>query len=632
MSRSKKSSGKEYHRLSQTAESDDEVVLYSLSPSSATPSSFQPYSPAATTEFGSGHYDRSMDLELPSPPPIERRLLVSPARKRRTGKIKTSIWRSSREIRACVCFLLLIAVAMAIILLASSQLTSYNGTQQSPQSPQSSSSSVISLPANTTTQTLKPTPSTNKPEGSSAAITQSSTTKHLPQLQQSLSSPKPSITPIIIIHEATSSEDASIVMSTPSAKLSDETAANSTPPTGTPSQSPLTHSQNTPITPSPNTTITSETEQDGEEDSISWSKTFFPALTETALQLQDMNSDGINDVIVVEGRGSCDSVIHALDGVTGDTVWQAHVAYDAFAVKCDVDLNKDDIIDCIAAGRQSGFRALSGVDGTTIWDRDPKLAYYRYNFYFPLFIPDIDGDGVNDIINTHGGDTTYTEKDTDRSPGFLVVLSGRTGQQLMERVPLPDGHETYMSPVYLTREEGDMILVGTGGETLPGSLWAISYNSLSDRIRRYMSTLTVKEYTPYTDYVNHPCDKKDMTFEQLEKLRPVFDPGYFDFNRDINDDMYLSSCLPWGNHEPIWNEFGLCMYELVSCKGKGVILPPVIVDMTGDLQNDLVVSAFEGRTLVIDGDNGEVVWELNLPGTESYRYCVCVCVCVCMCV
>ena len=253
----------------------------------------------------------------------------------------------------------------------------------------------------------------------------------------------------------------------------------------------------------------------------------------------------MSDVVMMEGLGSCDMVVHALDGVTGNTVWSVRTMYDAFAVKCDVDLNGDDIIDCIAAGRQSGFRALSGADGTTIWDRDPRLVYLRYNFYFPLFVPDVDGDGVQDIITTHGGDSTYSDEDTLRSPAFLVAVSGRTGEQLMERVPLPDGHETYMSPVRLVSRgaAGDVILVGTGGETLPGSLWAISYDSLLTRIYNYLygTGQTSFNYTIFTDYVNHPC-ANDMSQSELESLRPVFDPDSFDKNRDTHSDSHLSVC------------------------------------------------------------------------------------------
>ena len=322
---------------------------------------------------------------------------------------------------------------------------------------------------------------------------------------------------------------------------------------------------------------------------------------------------------MVEGRGQCEMVVRVLDGLTGTSVWEANVTYDAFAVRCEVDLDADGLVDCIAAGRQSGFRALRGSDGSVLWDRDPRLAFLRYNFYFPLFVPDLDGDGVQDIVITHGGDSTYRGSDTKRSTGFLEAVSGRTGQQLMERVPLPDGQETYNSPVYLSRGgPGDVVLVGTGGESLPGSLWAFGYTSLRERISEYLSTQGNGNYTPFTGYINHPCER-DMSEEEMEEQRPMFDAGSFDAGRNASTDSVFSGCTSWGPHEPVWNRFGLCVYRLVSGEKKGVLLPPVVVDMTGDEQDDLVVSLFEGKTLVINGETGEVVWEVFTPGTESYR-------------
>ena len=322
---------------------------------------------------------------------------------------------------------------------------------------------------------------------------------------------------------------------------------------------------------------------------------------------------------MVEGKGQCEMVVRVLNGLTGASVWEANVTYDAFAVRCEVDLDKDGLVDCIAAGRQGGFRALHGSNGSILWDRDPQIAFLKYNFYFPLFVPDLDGDGVQDIIITHGGDSTYRDKDTNRSPGLLAAVSGATGRQLMDRVVLPDGQETYNSPVYLSRGgEGDMILVGTGGETLPGSLWAFGYDSLKERISRYLAKTGGSDYTLFTGYVNHMCER-DMTEEEMESERPTFDAGSFNADKETKSDQVFSHCRSWGLHKPVWNKFGLCVYQIVSGEEKGVILPPVVVEMTGDQQYDLLVSLFEGKSLVINGDTGQVVWEVSIPGTESYR-------------
>ena len=728
MSRVKRSSGKEYRRLSQAAESDDEVILYSLSPSSSSPS-VQPHT--STTEFGNGRYDQSLDLELPEIRRSPRKGRRLPARTRKRNEGLKEVY-FSKEARACVVFLLLIAVVVGVVILVSTKLGVYwtpqiseqsslvtavpvaTPTTQSPTSnnpsggapsppsenppeeittePSESPPEEITTepsenppeeittepsenppeeittepsenpPEEITTEPPKKEKPTEPPEGgpteppreTPVATGEHNETTHLPPGEHNETTHLPPEEHTVVTpttdeetdNEGSSSGEAamettSAAVTIPLANSSEGTAATTTsshptpPPPDTTAESPSSH----PTPPSPDTTTeppsshptppppvlpTSPADSEDIEAStrILWEREFFPALTETTLQLQDMNNDSVTDVLMVEGQGSCDMILRALDGLTGHTAWEVplHLPYDAFAVKCEVDLNKDDIIDCIAAGRQSGFKAISGADGTTIWDRDPNMAYLRYNFYFPLIVPDLDDDGVPDLINTHGGDSTYSPSERERSPSFLVLISGRTGQQLMERVPVPDGHETYMSPVYLSREEGDdVVLVGTGGETIPGSLWAIGYDSLRTRVLNYRASGGYNHtYTLYTAYINHACIG-DLTQEEMEGLRPVFDPASFNETRDTKHDKYLNFCHPWGSHSPIWNVYGLCVYRILNTTEKGVILPPVIVEMTGDSQVDLVVSTFDGKTLVINGESGDIVWEVTQPGTESYR-------------
>ena len=556
----KRSSGREYQRLSQAADSDEEISLYPLSPPSFSP-----------TEFGRGSYDQTRDLELPAPlrgSPGSRR-----GRRRRAGELGVKRLHArdcSREARACVCFVGLLLAALAVVVIAWLHLGEEYGSPELPSSPPHYS-----------TLSLSPSPSVETPAGPTTQPTTEETSpttvsEETPGTEEEEEEERGNIAGDIT-HETTLT-----------------TAADTAPPT-----------------------------VEGAREAISWEREFFPAVTETALQLCDLSGDGVGDVVMTEARGQCEMIVRVLDGLNGHTVWEANTSYDAFAVRCGNDLNGDGLVDCIAAGRQSGLRALDGSDGSTLWDRDPRVSFIHYNFYFPLFVPDLDGDGVVDIIATHGGDSSYGEEDIDRSPGFLTVISGQTGRQLMERLPLPDGRETYNSPVFLPRGsgeggDGDMVLVGTGGETLPGALWGFSYSNLKERVSRYLAIDGGGDYVPFTGYVNHLCTG-DMTRQEIERERPVFDGGEFDRARDTLADPNFTHCPPWGQHRPVWNKYNLCVYELISGREKGVLLPPVIVEMTGDEQFDLVVSLFEGRTLVISGESGEVVWEVHEPETESYR-------------
>lgn len=60
----------------------------------------------------------------------------------------------------------------------------------------------------------------------------------------------------------------------------------------------------------------------------------------------------------------------------------------------------------------------------------------------------------------------------DRPPGNLMVISSREGT-VLAKAEMPDGKETYMSPVvYDFEDNGDIsVLFGTGGETINGNFY-----------------------------------------------------------------------------------------------------------------------------------------------------------------
>ena len=378
-------------------------------------------------------------------------------------------------------------------------------------------------------------------------------------------------------------------------------------------------------------------------EQVDWEKEFFPGYTEASSAVHDMNGDGYKDIIVSQASprfsqdfavcpgnpGLCSEVVGfspcrvqlvALCGYTGDVVWSKWVDFEGFAIRCSHDFNKDDVLDCIVSGRSGIFSVINGANGETLWTVDPSLIYPLYNFYYPLVVDDMDGDGVLDMINIHGGDATYNDEETDRSPGFLVAVSGHTGQKLMERVQVPDGHESYSSPVLYHHPDGTPVVVfGTGGETVSGSLWAVTMDSIRQRVSLYYEAHHehMDQYVPVVNYTYAFCYNQD----QLEKNRPSHLSGIFDINKKWSTAPQLAKLCPpsWGDRAPIWNTLGLCVYQLTSSDIDGVMLPPVIIDLTGDGKKDLIVSKFGGHTVLLDGTTGKTVWDISLPGTQSYR-------------
>ncbi|WP_041616255.1 PQQ-binding-like beta-propeller repeat protein [Spirosoma linguale] len=193
-------------------------------------------------------------------------------------------------------------------------------------------------------------------------------------------------------------------------------------------------------------------------------------------RVTDLNRDGVGDIVVGLGRQefqACDSAIVALNGKTGELLWKKTAADQIFGSAILIDLNKDGVQDVIIGGRRGELQAINGPDGRILWRFDkrskPKKVDKWYNFYNPQLIPDQDGDGLDDILISNGGDVTVEAYNPKRPNGMLVVLSSKDGHVLAEAL-VPDGKETYMSVSVLNEPDGSdpRIIFGTGGETLGG--------------------------------------------------------------------------------------------------------------------------------------------------------------------
>jgi hypothetical protein len=73
--------------------------------------------------------------------------------------------------------------------------------------------------------------------------------------------------------------------------------------------------------------------------------------------------------------------------------------------------------------------------------------------------------------------TMFNTGSATRLQGSLLILSGKDGTLLHSAI-VPDGRESYYSPVLLTRRGMKGVLFGTGGETHGGSLWWVTLDDL----------------------------------------------------------------------------------------------------------------------------------------------------------
>ena len=57
---------------------------------------------------------------------------------------------------------------------------------------------------------------------------------------------------------------------------------------------------------------------------------------------------------------------------------------------------------------------------------------------------------------------------------------------------------------------------------------------------------------------------------------------------------------------------------LYTDQHKGMMTPPVLIDLTGDGIRDIVFSTFNSTVVAIDGESFNVLWNTSFPQSETY--------------
>ena len=170
----------------------------------------------------------------------------------------------------------------------------------------------------------------------------------------------------------------------------------------------------------------------------------------------DLNQDGIQDIILGAGAGEWMDTpvgILAIDGRKGDVLWHVEARNQMAGSPVFQDITEDGVADVFMGGRSAQLYAINGASGEILWEYlpyDPQTVYGEdttiLNFFTPQWIPDQDQDGFDDLLVSFGGFVRARPTETDRPAGKLMVFSGQDGEVLAS-APMPDGKETYFSPV-----------------------------------------------------------------------------------------------------------------------------------------------------------------------------------------
>jgi outer membrane protein assembly factor BamB len=287
---------------------------------------------------------------------------------------------------------------------------------------------------------------------------------------------------------------------------------------------------------------------------VVWDKTLTGIGSFSSPRAEDMNGDGVLDIIIGAGKAEfehSDSAMVALDGKSGELIWKTGANDQIFGSAGLYDINLDGVKDVFFTGRSSEFQALDGRSGKLIWKFDSTVFNPQkerwFNFYNPQFIQDVDADGLADILVSNGGDIKVPPFNPNRAAGRLAILSSATGSILAEAA-MPDGKEIYMSVAVnfdSINPTSSKIIFGTGGETVPGNL--------------FVGTI----------------------------------------------DMVLKGDLSGSR-------------QLATGPKKGFIAPPAWVDLNGDGALDIIANSVDGRVLSFDGKTLQSLWQVGFARTEAY--------------
>ena len=325
-----------------------------------------------------------------------------------------------------------------------------------------------------------------------------------------------------------------------------------------------------------------------------WSVSFKGIGTFSSPRITDLNGDGTGDVVFGAGREefmACDSAVIALDGLTGKMLWHLHADDQIFGSPSFKDINADGIMDVFIGGRSAEFFAINGKTGQVLWKFNKKQGKQKwYNFYNPQFIRDQDGDGMEDILISNGGNVLaepYVEK--KRYPGNLVVLSSRDGT-VLAKAPMPDKKETYMSVSALPLDDGNdyQVIFGTGGETVGGNLFVTTLSSI---LKGDLSTARLLDSSPGKGYIG-PAAWVDITGDSFpDIIANAVEGKLVSFNGKT--------------HEPIWS------VKVPNSEAYSSIAPGYF---TPDSTPDFFVSYAIGRwpalewskQVMVDGASGKI--------------------------
>ncbi|XP_018590439.2 protein FAM234A [Scleropages formosus] len=331
----------------------------------------------------------------------------------------------------------------------------------------------------------------------------------------------------------------------------------------------------------------------------SWNRTFQEAATYEFLALGDANGDGVLDVLFVlkgaEGRLNTSCVnaslgtpcvfVSALTGTNGDSLWERPLAPELHWAQCGLPTFGDSNTGCLLS-HADRITAIQQHSGEVIWEQPqpPDL-----NSRPPaLKIPDLNGDGVNDLVLI--GQSPVQTK--------LVILSGRSGDRIGSEVVL-DSAEVFRHLLHTTAKGSHYVLfhkVDCG--LYAQALWRIAAQALEGSEAGLVKDPMWEEKTSATSG-QVQLYKSDSLRHVVAVERGSRSPHLLLVSEGAVELMHGDRL------QPLW-----------KVNTSGVLSEPTLGHYNKDGVPDVIIEEDMGnctkKVKILDGTSGRVLWEVSL--------------------
>ncbi|XP_043822763.1 protein FAM234B [Dromiciops gliroides] len=323
------------------------------------------------------------------------------------------------------------------------------------------------------------------------------------------------------------------------------------------------------------------------------------------LELVDVNGDGLPDVLLsfvnlsngnITGVPKPQATLLALSGVNGSTLWTSSLSEEAQSLQCSglTPVDSTEAI-CLVTGISKLLSTFNATSGKAIWTLNPNHLSNRTLATPAVVLPDLDDDGVGDLMVLTTG---LLQGDI-----YFLLISGKTG--------VPVGRAVKYNIVRKGNQIGPQVHITTHGAVYIlfgfGNIQAIALRDIFVQAKNLDSS-------PPSLQIEEPEWEKRRSIN-VSELIDVYSDGVEYLQMVKAPDSNCSQLL-------ITTRQGLVLLRGQDLAHhwvlnlQGLRSQPTPGYFTNDQTLDFLLEAQYGdgikKVMVVDGNSGTVIWNSSL--------------------